>query len=119
MSLFDASELASMREEILLTLPDTCTVLSVTYTADGMGGHTSTWGTVTANVRCRLDGVRGGEQVQGAAVRPYYAYLLTVPYDASLTAANRVIHNGATYAVTSVDADKSWSIVKRAYVERV
>lgn len=100
-------------------LPDTCTILSVTYASDGQGGQTATWGTAAASVACRLDALRGYEGQAGAAVQPFHAWVFTLPADTSITSAHRIVHGGATYNVTSVDAGKSWEACVRAYVEAV
>lgn len=113
------NDLALMRAELDKLMPSVCHILTATRTYDGAGGWVDGWGTVTANVSCRLDMTKGGELVAGAAVKPYAYYTLTVPYDTTITEINRVEHGGYTYAVTTVDADKSWGISKRATLEMV
>ena len=115
-----SSELASIRADIeSTTLPDTCSLLTVSQAADGQGGVTDTWGTVTASVSCRLDPIRGSEQTAGGAVRPYHSYVLSLPHGTTITAAYRVIVGASTFSVTSVDTGKSWSGQVRAYLERL
>lgn len=112
------AELVSMRADIADLLPDTCSILSLTTTPDGQGGVTETWGTATASVSCRLDAYRGKEALAGGAIQPFNTYVLTVPYDTTITTANKIEHSSTTYNVTSVDADKSWPITMRVYLER-
>lgn len=100
-------------------LPDTCTILSVTYASDGQGGQTATWGTAAASVACRLDALRGYEGQAGAAVQPFHAWVFTLPADTTITTANRIVHSGATYNVTAVDGGKSWEACVRAFVEAI
>jgi head-tail adaptor len=115
-----AAEWASIQADIEATsLPDTCTILSVTQVSDGQGGFTDTWGTVSASVPCRLDPVRGQEQQVGGAVQPFHTYVLSLEYGAAITAAYRVVVNSQTFNVRSVDTGKSWSGQVRAYVEIV
>ena len=38
MTWLSAGELAQMRADVLNLLPDTCSILSVSYTSDGEGG---------------------------------------------------------------------------------
>lgn len=111
--------LAAMREAIAQLLPDTCTVLSVTRTPDGMGGQSETWGTASANVACRLDMKTGRELVTGEALQPYSYYMLSVPYNTAITTADRILHNSVTYAVTSANLNQSWQAVKRVQLERI
>jgi len=94
-------------------------ILSVTRTSDGQGGFTETWGTATANLNYRLDPVRGQEQLAGGAILPQFTYVLSLPHGTTITEANRFETDADTYAVRSVDADKSWSGQVRAYVERI
>jgi len=116
--MFSNAELTSMRATLAELMPDSCAILSVTNTPDGQGGQTQTWGTVTASVQCRLDPFRGKEVMVGDARQPFNGYVLTLPHDTTITAANRVILGTSTYNVTSVDLNKSWAITRRAYVEK-
>lgn len=113
-----AAELAQMREAINDLLPDTCNILSGTASPDGFGGMTTTWGTASAAVACRMDHKTGREQLTGGAVQTYQGNMLTVPYDTTITTANRVEYNSATYAVVAV-SEGSWIACKRVTVERL
>lgn len=114
-----SAEIAIMRDTIELLLPDTCNILSVTTSPDGMGGVTQTWGTASSNVSCRLDMKSGRELVTGGALQPYTSYKLSLPYDATIIEGNRVVHNSITYAVTSVNNAQSWQAVTRVDLEVV
>lgn len=114
------AELEQMRAAIEELLPDTCTVLSVTRASDGQGGYTETWGTVTASLACRLDTARPGTQAQfGASVQPFQGYVLTVNHGGTITTANRILKDGYTFEVVSVDFAKSWDGSRRVYLERL
>jgi hypothetical protein len=116
----DTWELADLQDDLAAALlPDTCTILAVTYASDGQGGQTETWGTAAASVACRLDALRGFEGQAGAAVQPFHAWVITLPANTTITPANRIVHGGATYSVTSVDGAKSWEACVRAYVEAI
>lgn len=112
-------ELTQLRADLLTTLPDTCAILSVTRTPDGEGGITETWGTASASVPCRLDFQTGRKVLTGGALEPFSGYVLTLPYSATCTDANRVLHNGITYAVQPGNLQGSLIAVKRYKVERV
>jgi hypothetical protein len=111
-----------MRADIEETaLPDTCSILAVTRTADGQGGFTEAWGTATGGtaVPCRLDSKGGGRSPVAAAQRDYSGWVLTVAHDVALTTDHRVEHGGETYNVLSVNDDGSWPLCLRASLERV
>ena len=118
MSALSDAELTAIRESVATLLPDTCNILSVTNTPDGQGGVIQSWGTASASVACRLDPARGKEELIGGALQPFYGYVLTVPYDTTLTAAHRIECNSETFAVVSVDPGKSWAASRRAMLER-
>ena len=123
MSILSDAALTQARTVLETALPDTCNILEVTIGSDGQGGQTETWGTATGGtaVACRLDavpGLTGRESGAGAAVQPFQSYYLTVPYDTTITGSNRVEHGSYTYAIISVDLDKSWPIDVRCHLER-
>lgn len=119
--MLDNTMLTAMRDAIEQLLPDTCDILSVTNTPDGMGGVTQTWGTATASVPCRVDLMTNAmnEMVKGAAVNAYPQYMLSVPYDTTIAVENRILHNGITYAVVKINTSQSWKAVGRAVLELV
>lgn len=121
--MIDTAMLAAMREAISDLLPDTCDILTVTRTADGYGGMTESIGTASAGVSCRLDAqLYAGmtdEMVKAERLLPYNRYMLSLPYDTTITTDNRVLHNSITYAVTGVNVSQSWNAVKRVSVEKL
>ena len=114
----DANELTRIQDDIDALLPDTATVLSVSYTPDGYGGLTENWGTVTTTA-CRIDPLSGNEAVSGGAVQPYHAFQLTLPHSVTLTTDERVKIGAVTYSVKSVDNGKSWAGSVRAVLEAI
>ena len=114
----DANELARLREDLAETLPDTCDILSVSRAADGFGGMVETWTTASAAIPCRMDAKTGKEVIQGGAVETYQGNMLTLPYSANITTANRVSYGGNTYNVLAVN-EGSWLGVKRVTVTRI
>ena len=114
------AELGIMRDTIELLLPDTCSILSPTDTADGEGGVSTAWGTVGTAIPCRLDVKMGREITTGGAVQPYIKTMLSLPYDQTITESHRVTHGGLTYAVVAPpNIDQSWIAVKRVELERI
>lgn len=119
MTAIDNTMLAAMREAIAELLPDTGYILTRTYVSNGMGGGSYTWGTSSA-VSCRIDIQQGREQVTGGAVQAFSRTILSLPYDTTITEANRFLHNSVTYAVVvPPNTDQSWIAVKRVELERV
>jgi hypothetical protein len=111
-------ELANMREVIASLMPDTCGIVSYTYASDGAGGMVET-ASGTATAICRLDKQKGTEKLTSGAITPFTGWVLSLPYDTTITEQNRVTHGGYTYNVLSVNTDASWLAVKRAMLERV
>lgn len=113
-------ELEGMRDELeAVSLPDTCDILTVSYTSNSRGGMVETLGTSDTGVACRVDPYRQGfEIVMAGAVQPFNRWTLTVPYDTTLTTANRISYDGNTYNVLAVDAG-SWNLNKRAVLEKI
>lgn len=111
-------ELAQLKTDLETTLPDTCTILSLTRTSDNQGGWSEAWGTASQGVPCRLDFIGGAENMAGDALQPYTRAIVTLPQATTITANNRIVHGGNTYSVQSVNLG-SWLGIKRASVEKV
>jgi hypothetical protein len=123
MGVLSDSDVAYMQGVIADMLPTTCNILSEALAADGQGGQTSTWGTVSANVPCRLDesGQTGGNQLVpvGGALREAHRFILSLSYDTVIGAHDRVECGGNTYHVISVNDNISWQAVARAVLELI
>ena len=101
-------------------LPDTCHIMSKTLASDGMGNSVVTWGTATANVPCRLDTYGNPVEGQiGGGIEPFRQWILTIPYNETISVQNRILHDGITYEVTGVDDDKSWPVTIGVYLEPI
>ena len=116
--MLSSNDLSFMRDCIENLLPDTCYILTASGTADGSGGVTESWGTATSTTKCRLDTVNGKFTDMAGAVQTYNKLMLSLPYDAVITEANRVYYNSTIYQVTSVN-DGSYLVTKRAEVQKV
>jgi head-tail adaptor len=106
------AELASIRDDIAALLPDTCVIQTITNTADGLGGYTRGT-TIAGTVDCRLDAkiinnLRASESMAAGGIQPFHQYILTVPYDTTITTNNQVQKDNEVYNVISVDTEKSW-----------
>jgi hypothetical protein len=118
MTAIDTAMLAAMRAAIAELLPDTAQVITITNTANGYGGQTESRATATA-VPFRLDVISGRELVSGAGLQQFMAYKGSFPYDTVITGDNQILHNGVTYAVTSVNTNQSWEAVRRVDLEKI
>lgn len=116
--LLSASELAQMRTDLETLLPDTCIISNVTYASDGAGEWIPTWA-AAGTVACRLDPIRGNEQIAGGAIESFNGYILTLPYNAVIVPTSRVTVNGTDYNVTSVTIGDSWKLDTRCQIERI
>ena len=118
------AELASIRADIADLMPDTCIIIEVTNTPDNMGGFTAGTAAVTGGtVSCRLDAkiintLRASEKIVAGAIQPFHQFILTVPYDTTITTENQVQKGTEVYNVISVDEDKSWVGAIRVMLER-
>lgn len=123
MSGLSNGDLNYMRKSVEELLPDMCNILEAVTEVDGEGGVTQTWGTVLADVRCRLDAIntnsQNNEVVVGGALRPFHMFVLSLPHGTSIAETNRVEVNGRVFNVAAVDSGKSWSAVVRVSLEAV
>jgi head-tail adaptor len=115
-----AADLATMRDDIAQLLPDTCDILYAISTGDGQGNETVTWGTATANVACRVDNYRrGDERVIAKALQPFQQATISLPYSTVITPANRIQVGAYVFTVQSVNISQSWKAVTRVDAELI
>jgi hypothetical protein len=62
---------------------------------------------------------RRGEMVVSASMQPYTGWVLSIPWDTTITVANRIRIGGTQYNVIQVDNGKSWNAVLRCAVEAI
>ena len=117
--MLSANDLAYMRDSIGELFPDTCTILSLSWSSDGAGGQTETWGTATSNVPCRVDYQSGKESNKGAALVPYQKAIISMAYDVTITPANRVTVGSNTFSIQAVNNGQSWQGVTRCTAELI
>lgn len=111
-------ELERLRTDLeASTLPDVCNLLTGTYTANGQGGLVPSWGTAARSVSCRVDSIDTALRDGGASLKPYTAFMLTLPHGTVIDETYRVEFGGDTYSVVSVKRGKSWSACVRAVLE--
>jgi len=115
----DPSEQEAMQEAVMELMPDKCIILNPITAVDTQGATSQTWGTVTANSRCRLDYKSGGTGGAGASLQLYNGYALTLPHDVTIGEGYRVSYGGDLYNVTEIDQDKSWKVQIVCKVEKL
>lgn len=117
--MLSVSDLEYMRDTVEQLFPDTCYILSVTETPNGMGGKTQSLGTAGTSI-CRLDMIenREPETMQGAGKKARQETILSMPYDVSVTTLNKILHSGITYNVQSVNTGASWKAETRCTLEK-
>ena len=121
MSLLSTLELSQLRADQADYWPDTCTIQTVSYASDGMGGQTETWANTHTSVNCRLMPQRSarGEQAQGDQVQAETSWVLTVAQDQTIDETMRVVHSSETYEIVSLADTHSWKTAKRAFLRRL
>ena len=112
-------ELKEMQDAVSGLYPDVAQILSVTSTADGQGGFTEAWGTLTRNVPCRIDALVGSERQTDGSLRAFTTLEVTFAFDVTVSEANRIEVGDNVYHVTYVAPDQSWAVEKTAQVERI
>ena len=114
-----AGQLAWMRQMQQRILPDTCTIQRAARTVDGIGQPVLTWANLATGVACRLSQRRAVEEVQGERVLRVTGWVLTLPDDEDVTAADRVVVGSRTFEVTGVTTDQSWLTALRVELVEV
>lgn len=113
-----AEELSQIREDLDDLLPDTAYILTKTKTPDGEGSFTETWGTA-GTASCRLDFLQPGkETVIADSLKPFQVGVLTLAYDKTIAATQRVEVNNIQYTVQGRNLNQSWIGVRRVAVQR-
>jgi SPP1 family predicted phage head-tail adaptor len=120
MSSLTAGELASLRSHADDLLPDACTVQTKTVSVDSTGNPIESWADTYTSVACRLDAVTGGgERALWGRLAAVSDWILSIPYDQSVSEAMRVVYGGTTFYITAVEDVHTWRTIRRAGLRRV
>ena len=109
-------DLTYIRTEVRKALPDKVSIQRRTWTGDGQGGFTEGWSNVYQDIAARFTSTGGSESVAENRREAQMDFTLTLGYDQSIEATDRVVHTSGTYEVQTVDTGKSWSTSKRCQV---
>lgn len=102
--MLNADELEGMRTTATSSLTDTAILQTQTTTSDGGGGNTTAW-TASGTVECRIAPVGGSgasEGETGDRISAYADFVVTLPYNASVTTNTRILTNGGTFNVEGI-----------------
>jgi SPP1 family predicted phage head-tail adaptor len=117
--LLQGLDLTYMRAAMKTAMPDTVNIQRQSQEADGQGGFITSWGNVYQNIPARLSSKGGRESISAERLDTQLDVTLTVAYDQSIDATDRVVHSSGTYDVQSVDSGKSWTLSKRCQMRQL
>lgn len=114
--MISAAELSAMRVIENSAMSSTAVIHRNTPTADGMGGYSEAWAAV-GTVSCDLWPInqRGDREGVTVGAQPISKanWFITVPFDTTITAKDRVVIDSRTFEVTFVPNSESWMSAKR------
>ena len=114
--LLQGMDLTYIRTEVRKALPDKVSIQRRTWTGDGQGGFAEGWSNVYQDIAARFTSTGGSESVAENRREAQMDFTLTLGYDQSIEATDRVVHTSGTYEVQTVDTGKSWATSKRCQV---
>ncbi len=116
-----ALELAQMRADQADYMPDTCNILRGTATVNSIGEPALVWGTIAAEVACRLrpsglqpNVVAAGEQIQTEQLWNFY-----IERSGTLLPGDRVVLTAGTFEVVQSWDEESWPTAIKANIKRL
>jgi len=123
MSLLSDRDLAEMRAAQEEAMPTSCTVQRVSEASDSYGGMTPTWATL-ASYSCRdmpLSSLNLGVQegLLAGRVASGSERVITLPYDATCTAKDRIVIGSRTLEVLGVAAVGDWQTALRVLCKEI
>lgn len=115
MSLLSDAEMAACRSLAEEAMPSTCTIQTRTET-NTKGSVALSYVNTYTNVKCRIMPANrtSGEYIGGIKITAEAEYILTVPYNQTLTAKDRIVYGGKTYEVMRVHAEHDYRTAVRA-----
>ena len=118
-SLLQTMDLAYMRAEIQMALPDTVSIIRRSITSDQQGGYSEACGDAYQNVSARILISGGGESVSEGQQSTRPDGTLTVASSQSVEQTDRIVHASGTYEILFIDTGKSWDLTKRCQIRRI
>lgn len=114
MSFLSTGDVALMRSEFETSLPETVVIQRATFTSDWLGGSIPSWAAV-GTVSARVDPIRrfGEEEAAQGREIGVSAWVVVMAHDESVTASDRIVHQGRTLQITEVRTPQSWQLLTR------
>ena len=107
MTLLSATDLEVMRAAQESILPTACTISRQTVTAVGDGTFTSVWATASTTV-CRDAATSGRELELAAKLTTHTTRTVTLPHDADVRTADRIVIGARTLEVLALLGVTGW-----------
>lgn len=110
-----ATELADMQTVEESVMSSSAVIVRFGTASDGMGGFTETWAAV-GTVDCDLWPINRNVREQptdGGQIISRADWYITMPFDADVTAKDRVTIDSRTFEILFVPNDESWATAKR------
>ena len=117
--LLQTNDLAYMRSEVKLVMPDTVDIQRMSQEGDGQGGFITAWASAYQNIPARLSITNSSESLTAGILNARSQFLLTVASDQSIQETDRVLHLGDTYEVESVSDGKSWQLTTQCQMHKL
>ncbi len=117
--MLSTADLTSMRAQIALSLPETCSISRNTPASDGMGGWSESWANLATGVACRLS--PAGSTTEGelaARLAAESGWVITLPTGQDVTTKDRLSVGTRLFEVVGVLA-RSWELSRRVVATEV
>lgn len=106
-------EIAALRAQQTLAMPDTVTIQRPTRVEDGAGGVTDTWATVaTVKGRLSVDMRQGREGQAGGRQTALAYYRVTLPAGTDVRVKDRLLVASRTFEVGPIQAGGAWETAR-------
>ena len=115
------AQLDLMRSQVALLLPGTAVIYTKTAGTATPYGDSYTYN-AAGTVSCRVDplGQQNSTELEYNLSKEttMIMYRCTLPYDATVTADDRITIDGENYEVVQLNVDHSWNVSKRIVIAR-
>lgn len=105
-----------MRATAGSALPGTAVIQVGSFSSDGGGGGSYGW-SAQGTVSCRIAPIRADEREIADRISSDADYIVTLPFDTTLTTDSRLVIDGDTYNVAAI-RERSWHLSTRVEVTK-
>jgi len=123
--MLDVNDLDFVRKQAAANLPELVDLLTINRISDARGGMEEAFDISHAQVKARIaertsSGLGGGEERTFMGREDVLAdYVLTLPYDQTVSEKMRVDHQGQLYEIAFVNTGRSYDTVRRCLIRRL